>query len=85
MKKRFLTTKTTLTAVPRPPPCWIRTSPQKPSSPVRSCTPSRTAVWVLRELVNVLGLPPEKVAPVFAERWNSDLEENAAFGLHLEG
>lgn len=46
-----------------------------------------------QELVNVLslppGLPPEKVAPVFAELTGNGyleiLEENGAFGLHLKG
>jgi hypothetical protein len=41
------------------------------------------------ELVNVLSLPPEKVAPVFAELTGNGyleiLEENGAFGLHLKG
>ena len=36
-----------------------------------------------------LGLPPEKVAPVFAELTGNGyleiLEENGAFGLHLKG
>ena len=42
-----------------------------------------------QELVNVLSLPPEKVAPVFAELTGNGyleiLEENGAFGLHLKG
>ena len=42
-----------------------------------------------QELADVLGLPPEKVAPVFAELTGNGyleiLEENGAFGLHLKG
>jgi len=42
-----------------------------------------------QELADVLGLPPEKVAPVFAELTGNGyleiLEENDAFGLHLKG
>ena len=42
-----------------------------------------------QELVNVLSLPPEKVAPVFAELTGNGyleiLEENGAFGLRLKG
>ena len=42
-----------------------------------------------QELVNVLSLPPDKVAPVFAELTGNGyleiLEENGAFGLHLKG
>ena len=42
-----------------------------------------------QELAYVLGLPPEKVAPVFAELTGNGyleiLEENGAFGLHLKG
>ena len=42
-----------------------------------------------QELADVLSLPPEKVAPVFAElTGNGYLEilgENGAFGLHLKG
>ena len=41
-----------------------------------------------QELADVLGLPPEKVAPVFAELTGNGyleiLEENGAFGLHLK-
>ena len=42
-----------------------------------------------QELADVLTLPPEKVAPVFAELTGNGyleiLEENGAFGLHLKG
>ena len=42
-----------------------------------------------QELANALTLPPEKVAPVFAELTGNGyleiLEENGAFGLHLKG
>ena len=42
-----------------------------------------------QELVNVLSLPLEKVAPVFAELTGNGyleiLEENGAFGLRLKG
>ena len=42
-----------------------------------------------QELADVLSLPPEKVAPVFAELTGNGyleiLEENGAFGLHLKG
>jgi len=42
-----------------------------------------------QELTDVLSLPPEKVAPVFAELAGNGyleiLEENGAFGLHLKG
>ena len=42
-----------------------------------------------QELTDVLSLPPEKVAPVFAELTGNGyleiLEENGAFGLHLKG
>ena len=42
-----------------------------------------------QELANALSLPPEKVAPVFAELTGNGyleiLEENGAFGLHLKG
>ena len=42
-----------------------------------------------QELADVLGLPPEKVAPVFAELTGNGyleiLEENGAFRLHLKG
>lgn len=41
-----------------------------------------------QELTDALTLPPEKVAPVFAELTNGYLEileENGAFGLHLKG
>ena len=42
-----------------------------------------------QELVNVLSLPPEKVAPVFAELTGNGyleiLKEDGAFGLHLKG
>jgi hypothetical protein len=42
-----------------------------------------------QELADVLGLPREKVAPVFAELTGNGyleiLEENGAFGLHLKG
>ena len=42
-----------------------------------------------QELTDVLSLPPEKVAPVFAELTGNGyleiLEENGAFGLHLRG
>ena len=42
-----------------------------------------------QELTDALTLPPEKVAPVFAELTGNGyleiLEENGAFGLHLKG
>ena len=42
-----------------------------------------------QELADVLSLPPEKVAPVFAELTGNGyleiLEENGAFRLHLKG
>ena len=42
-----------------------------------------------QELTDVLSLPPEKVAPVFAELTGNGyleiLEENGVFGLHLKG
>ena len=42
-----------------------------------------------QKLADVLSLPPEKVAPVFAELTGNGyleiLEENGAFGLHLKG
>ena len=42
-----------------------------------------------QELADVLTLPPEKVAPVFAELTGNGyleiLEENGAFGLHPKG
>lgn len=42
-----------------------------------------------QKLVNVLSLPPEKVASVFAELTGNGYleipEENGAFGLHLKG
>lgn len=42
-----------------------------------------------QELANALTLPPEKVAPVFAELTGNGyleiLQENGAFGLHLKG
>ena len=42
-----------------------------------------------QELADVLTLPPEKVAPVFAKLTGNGyleiLEENGAFGLHLKG
>ena len=42
-----------------------------------------------QELADVLTLPPEKVAPDFAELTGNGyleiLEENGAFGLHLKG